>query len=323
MKNKNELLIYQWKNGEILLKEDVKSETIWANQKQIADIFWVQPQAITKHIINIYNIWELSENQTCSILEQVNLEWRKTVKRKKKFYNLDMIISIWYRINSIKATEFRKWATNILKEHISKGFTINKKQIQNNYDNFLKAVENIKKLSLWKNIWNDEILNLISSFANTRFNLDNFDKWRFPEKWFTKIKFNIEINKLYEDVNVFKNDLIKKWLATKLFAQEINTWNLSWIFWNIFASFDWKDMYETIEEKASNLLYLIIKNHPFSDWNKRTWAFCFIWFLKKINYDFQNIITPETLTTLTLLIAESNPKDKSRMIWLILLFFKR
>lgn len=315
-----ELLIFQWKNWEIILKEDVKNETIWASLDQIASLFDRDKSTVAKHIKNIYKDWELNQNQVVAFFATTASDWKTY---NVEYFNLDMIISVWYRVNSKIATNFRKWATSILKEHITKWFTINKNQISKNYDNFMQAVEELKKLTIWKNIWNDEVLNLISSFANTWFNLENFDKWNLPEKWFTKNNFILEVEQLYKDIEILKKDLIQKWLATEMFAQEKNLWNLSWIFWNIFASFDWIDLYETIEEKASNLLYFVVKNHPSNDGNKRTWAFCFVWFLQKYGFDFSQNISPETLTTLTLLIAQSDPKEKERIIWLILLLLKK
>ena len=142
-------LIYQWDNWEIILKNDVKNETIWANRMQIADIFNVNPQAISKHIQNIYNEEELKKEWTSSKMELVqNESWRK-VKRNVDYYNLDVLISIWYRINWITWTYFRKWATQTLKEHITKWFTINNNNIKKNYDTFMQVVEELKKLTVW------------------------------------------------------------------------------------------------------------------------------------------------------------------------------
>lgn len=321
-KENNELLIFQWKNWEIILKEDVKNETVWANLDQIASLFGRDKSTISRHIKNIFKEEELLKNWTVAFFATVQKEWNREIKREIEYFNLDMIISVWYRVNSKIATEFRKWATSVLKEHITKGFSINEHVLKNNYDNFLKAVEELKLLTSWKEISNDEILNLINSFANTWFNLENFDKWNLPEKWFTKTTLKLEIDLLYKDIEILKKDLIQKWLATDFFAQEKTKWNLEWIFGNIFASFDGVDLYETLEEKASTLLYFVVKNHPFTDGNKRTWAFCFVWFLQKYSYDFTKKITPETLTAVTLLIAQSNPKEKERMIGLILLLLK-
>jgi len=322
---KNELLIYQGKNWEIILKEDSKNETIWANQKQIAEIFGVNTQAITKHIKNIYSDLELEEKWTCSVLEQVQKEGNREIKRTITFYNLDMIISIWYRINSKKATQFRIWATKTLKEHITKGFTINKNRLQKNYDKFMQAVEDVKKL-LPENseiIKNNDILELVKSFANTWFNLETYDEDNLPKEGFTTKDLKIKSKDLYDDVEKFKQDLVEKWQATELFAQEKSNDSLKWILWNVFQTFWWNDVYPTIEEKAAHLLYFVVKNHPFTDWNKRTGAFSFIWFLNRVGFEFKEKITPEALTVLTLMVAESNPKDKEKLIGLIILLLKK
>ncbi len=319
----NDIKIYQTEEWEIKVNVDLEKETIWLNQKQIAFLFGVNSQAITKHIKNIYKTWELNENQTCSILEQIQNEWNKQVKRKIKYYNLDMIISIWYRINSKQATNFRIWATSVLKDYITKGFVLNEKRlIEKKYDNFLQAVNHLESLVKNKNIKADEVISLIKDFWNTWFDLENFDKWNLPEEWFTQKDLKILANELSEDVEKLKQDLIKQGLATEMFAQEKTKWALEWILWNVFQSAFWEEVYPTIEEKASHLLYFIVKNHPFNDGNKRTGAFSFIWFLQKAWIEFKQKINPNTLTTLTLLIVQSDPKEKEKMIWLILLLLK-
>ena len=323
--NVEKLAIYQNDNWAIQISFDIKEETFWLSQKQIAEIFCVDRTVITKHINKIFKDSELDEKVVSAFFAHTTKHWsikEKTQTKPVKFYNLDVVLAVWYKVNSKKATDFRKWATWVLKQHITKGFTTNEHVLKNNYNTFLRAVEELKLLTSWKEISNDEIFNLINSFANTWFNLENFDKWNLPEKGFTKNDIKLEVQSLYKDIEVLKRDLIQKRLATDFFAEEKTKWNLEWIFGNIFASFDGVDLYETLEEKASNLLYFVVKNHPFNDGNKRTWAFCFVWFLQKYKYDFTQKITPETLTTLTLLIAQSDPKEKDRMIWLILLLLK-
>ena len=315
----NELLIYQWKNWEIILKEDSRNETIWANQKQISEVFWIDRTVVTKHINKIFKDSEVDEKSNVQKMHIANSD------KPVKFYNLDIILAVWYRTNSSKAIEFRKWTTKILKEHITKGFTINPERLEKNYEKFLKAVDDVKKL-LPENSWvikNKDILELVKTFANTWFNLESYDEDKLPVTGFTKEYLEINSEELYSDVEKFKIDLIEKWQATELFAQEKSKKSLEWILWNIFQTFDWEDVYPTIEEKASHLLYFVVKNHPFTDWNKRTWAFSFIWFLNRIWFEFKEKITPEALTVMTLLVAESNPKDKQRIVWLIILLLKK
>jgi len=212
MENKD-LLIYQGKNGEILLKEDGNNETIWANQKQISEIFDVDTDTIGYHFKNIYQDWELDKNSTTEESSVVQKEWNREVKRKIIFYNLDAIISVGYRINSKKATQFRIWATQTLKEHITKWYTINPKRIQWNYDNFLKAVEEVRKLiPAWsENIKTDDILELVKHFATTWFSLESYDEDTLPVEGFTKSDLQLNAQELYSDVESFKDDLIQKW----------------------------------------------------------------------------------------------------------------
>jgi death-on-curing family protein len=233
-----------------------------------------------------------------------------------------MIISIGYRVNSKKATEFRKWATKTLKQHITKGWTINPKRIEKNYQEFINAVDDIKLLAKNK-IGSDDTLELVKSFANTWFNLEAFDENNLPSSGENKIDIVIQSDNLYSAIAELKNDLINKRQATILFAQEKNKDSLAGIFANIFQSAFGEEVYPSIEEKAANLLYFIVKNHPFNDGNKRSGAFSFIWFLNKANFDFRSQITPETLTALTLLIATSNPSEKDKLIGLILLLLKK
>lgn len=310
------LLIYQAANGSIQLKADADHETIRASQSQIADIFGVQRQAITKHIKNIIKEWELHEESVSSILEHTASDGKKY---KTKFYNLDMIISIGYRVNSKKATNFRIRATSTLKDHLTQWFTINKKQLARNYDKFLQAVEDVKKLVHDKSIGSDDILELIKTFGQTWFSLDAFDKQTFDSTKQTAKKIKLESKKLYDDVLTLKKELIAQKQTTEIFAQEKEPGVFEGIFGNIMQTAFGKDVYPSIESKAAHLLYFVIKNHPFTDGNKRSGAFSFIRFLQKVGYDFRQKITPEALTVMTLLIATSDPKDKERIIDLIIL----
>ena len=320
---KNKPIIYQAKNGEIKLRGDFDKNTIWASQKEIAEIFDVKKAAISKHLKNIYKEGELDKKSTVSILETVQNEGGRLIKRKIEYYNLDAMISVGYRVNSKKATQFRIWATKILKQHITQGYTINKKVLEKNYDSFLKTIEDIKILAKENRlIKNDDILELVRTFSHTWFGLLAYDEEKFPQKGKKKAKkFDLEklSKELYQELEIFKKELLRKKEATELFAQEKNPESLKGILGNILQSVFGKEVYPSVEEKSAHLLYFIIKNHPFNDGNKRTGAFTFLWFLKKSKFNFIDKITPETLTALTLLIAESKPEDKEKMIGLVLL----
>jgi death-on-curing family protein len=318
------LVIYQAKNGAIELRGDAEKETIWATQKQLSEIFEVTTQNITMHLKSIYKEKELNEKSTCKKSLQVRNEGEREVKRMVMEYNLDAIIAVGYRINSIIGTKFRIWATKTLKQHITEGYTVNKSRIGMNYEKFLQAVEEVKALlPKGDHVGAKDVLELVKTFASTWFSLDSYDKDQLPDKGFTTKSLQIESKQLSEAIMELKKSLIQKQEATELFAEEKLKGNLKGIFGNIFQSAFGQDVYPTLEEKAAHLLYFIIKNHPFNDGNKRTGAFSFVWFLSRAGISFRSKITPEALTTLTILIAESDPKDKDKMVGLVLLLLKK
>jgi len=316
-----EVILYTSKNGDIKMTPLLQNDTFWLSQEDIATLFGKWRSTITEHLGNIFKEEELNKQEV--ILKVGNSD--NSLGKGKSLYNLDAIIAVGYRVNSKEATGFRIWATNILREHITQGFTINKSRIQGNYDKFLSAVEEVRKLlpEESENIKTDDILDLVKHFANTWFNLESYDEDTLPMEGFTKSDLKLNADELYRDIESFKSKLISLSQATGLFAQEKKSKSLEWIFWNIFQTYDWEDVYPSIEEKAAHFLYFIVKNHPFTDGNKRTWAFSFLWFMKKVGFNFEWSITPEALTAITLLVAESNPKDKERIVGLIILLLKK
>ncbi|MCK5460618.1 type II toxin-antitoxin system death-on-curing family toxin [Candidatus Gracilibacteria bacterium] len=319
-KELKELAIYQTKEGAIRLKEDVKNETVWASLDQIANILGRDKSVISRHIKNIFKENELIQKSVVAFFATTASDGKTY---QVEYFNLDVIISVGYRVNSKIATKFRKWATKILKKHVTKGFTINKYQLKNNYQEFLQAVDNVKLLA--KNnskVQTENILELIKTFSSTWFSLESYDKQKFPKNGNTQSIIDIEAKDLYADIKLLKKELLIKKEATELFAQEKERGLLKGILGNVFQSVFGKDAYLTIEEKSAHLLYFIIKNHPFNDGNKRTGAFAFIWFLQKSGFEFQKKISPETLTTLALLIAESDPKEKEKIVGLVLLILR-
>lgn len=237
------------------------------------------------------------------------------------FYNLDIILAVGYRVKSSIAIKFRQWATQTLKDHITQGYTINKNLLQKNYSLFQQALSDIQKISHNKLSSND-VLELVKTFSHTWFSLDAFDKESFQTKKQTQKTIKLEAGKLYQDIAILKQELIDKKQATELFAQEKSAGSLEGIIGNIFQTAFGEDVYPSIESKASHLLYFIVKNHPFTDGNKRSGAFACIWFLQKAQYKFRDKITPEALTAITLMIAISDPKDKQRMIDLVILLLR-
>ena len=313
------VVIYQAKSGAIELRGDFDKETLWATQAQIAEIFGTTPQNITIHLKRIYAENELSLPATCKEYLQVQKEGKREIQRKQKFYNLDAIISVGYRINSSTGTQFRQWATKTLRAHIVDGYTINRTRISKNYDAFLKTVEDVRSLlPSGTKTDTDSILELIRLFADTWMSLDAYDKERLDLKKPTKRKVALTGALLTESVAVLKGELILKGEATELFASERNRDAIEGIVGNVMQAFGGADVYPSIESKAAHLLYFIVKNHPFVDGNKRTGAYAFVWFLSRAKSLDTRRITPEALTALTLLIAESDPKDKEKLIRLVM-----
>ena len=312
-----ELIIYQLENGALELRADYSAETVWASQKQIADIFDIDRTVVSRHINNIFKDSELDEKVVCADFAHTTSHGalkNKLQTRTMRFYSLDIILAVGYRTTSVKAIQFRKWATQTLKQHIKQGYTVNQSIVENN-PNFL--VDVISKLnSTAKNIDNDDISELIRMFSYTWFSLQSYDEQKFP-KTNTSSDIEISTDQLYKDVASLKSDLIRKREATSFFAQEKTKDSLGSIIKNIFQNVFGEELYPSVEEKAAHLLYFVVKNHPFNDGNKRTGAFAFIWLLSKLKYSHQ--INPEALATLTVLIAESNSKDKDKMIGMILL----
>lgn len=318
-KSSRNTVVYQAKDGAIELRYDAKKQTILANLNQIADLFGVQKSAISKHLKNIFASEELSKMATVSILETVQKEGGREVTRSTELYSLDAIIAVGYRVNSKQATQFRIWATNILKTYLTQGYAIDKKHIAKNYSQFLEAVENIKALLPSNHvIQSQDVLNLVQAFAETWLSLDAYDKDQLANFGKTKKSVSLTAKELEAAIFELKTELFKKGEASEIFARARETQGVAGIVGNVMQSFAGKALYPSLEEKAAHLLYFLVKNHPFIDGNKRCGAFAFIWFLKKCNLLDQKKLTPPALTAITLLIAESDPKQKNKMVRLVL-----
>ncbi len=317
----NEIQIYTSKNGNIELKVKLENETVWLNQKQITTLFWRDRTVITRHINNIFKEWELDEKSNVQNLHIANSD------KPVKFYSLDVIISVWYRVKSFEWTQFRIWANKVLKKYIINGYVINKKKLEKKwYDELQKTLQIFQKTLKSQNLTSDEafgLLDIITKYTNSWLLLQKYDEDNLKENGKTKeINYKLEAKEAYESLEELKINLIKKNEATELFANPREENVLEWIFWNIYQTFGWNDLYPSLEEKASNLLYFVVKDHPFSDGNKRSWAFLFILFLAKNKILFDEFgerkINDRALVAITLLIAESNPKDKEAMVKLVL-----
>ncbi len=320
----NSVVIYQTKTGAIELRGDIRAETVWATQAQIAEAFDVNVRTVNEHIKNIYKTEELSDKSTIRNFRIVQKEGGREVERDVNHYNLDMILSVGYRVNSKRATAFRKWATKTLRQHITKGYTINPKVIKNNYAEFQKAIENMRELlPAGSSIDNASVLELVSVFADTWLSLDAYDKDELVSSGATRKSVTVTAKQLTAALSDFRNILIEKGEATEIFGQEKMTGNIAGIIGNVMQSFSGKSLYPTVEEKAAHLLYFMIKNHPFTDGNKRSGAYAFIWFLKKTGLLDTSKMTPPALTVITLFIAESDPRHKDKMTRLVLQLLKK
>ncbi|MFW0837823.1 MAG: RhuM family protein [Candidatus Komeilibacteria bacterium] len=313
MKELKQLVIYQAKNGSIEFRGDFKRDTIWGMQKQIADIFDTERSVVTKHINKILKDGEVDEKSNVQKMHIANSD------KPVKFYSLDIILAVGYRTNSAKAIVFRKWATEVLKQHLIDGYTVNKGRIKNNYKAFQKALYDLKAvIPASSEISTKDALELINLFSSTWMSLEAYDKENFPKNGSIRKKVDITAKSLVEALNELKANLIAKKQATDIFGKERAVNSVEGIIGNVFQSFGNKDVYPSNEEKAANFLYYIVKNHPFIDGNKRSAAFTFVWYLNKAGL-LKNNLSPEALTTLTLLIAESKSGDKDKMIGLVLL----
>lgn len=313
------IVIYQAKSGAIELRGDFGRETVWATQAQIAEVFDVLPQAVIKHLINIYKEGELNKISTCSKMEQVRFEGDRKIKRTLEFFNLDAIIAVGYRINSKKATQFRMWATKTLRGYIVDGYAINKTRIAKNYEQFLDVVESVKKLLPTGSAVNpSDAVELISLFADTWLSLDVYDREILSKGKLTKKTVAMTAEKMSAELGRLKSSLLDKSEATDIFGNERYTGAVSGIVGNVMQSFGGNELYPTAEEKAAHLLYFMVKNHPFTDGNKRSGAYAFIWFLNQAKILDTKRLTPSALTALTVLVAESNPEHKEKIVTLIL-----
>ncbi|MDD4333413.1 MAG: virulence protein RhuM/Fic/DOC family protein [Patescibacteria group bacterium] len=320
--NKGEIIIYRPKGGEVRFEVKLEKETVWLTQAQIAQLFNTERSVITKHLRNIFASEELNENSVCAKIAHTAADGKKY---QTQFYNLDIVISVGYRVNSKEATKFRVWATRILKEHLVKGYTINKNRLLASEDKFRKLQETIqflRKKSRAKLLRGQEkeIFDLLSGYSRSLSLLEKYDKNKIEKAEGTKGRFILEYQSVQSVIQSVKKDLISKKEASDIFGNEVN-FKLESIIRNLYQTFSKKELYATLEEKSAHLLYLIIKDHPFTDGNKRIASFLFVYFLDRNDYLFQKNgerkINDNALTALALLIAESAPKEKEQMIALI------
>ena len=311
---RDEIEIFE--NQGIILEVDVKDNTVWLTQLQMAELFGKDRRTITRHIQNIYNSGELEEKTVCSFFEHTANDC-KTYNVQR--YNLDMIISIGYRVNSKNGITFRKWATNILNDYMIKGYSINNKRLAD-LEKTVKLIDIASRIDTELNGTEAiNIIKVINDYSKALNLLDDYDHKRI-----TNQSGIISNNKITYAECIDIIDKLKTNNTSNLFALERNE-GLKSVIGAIYQSFDDKDLYTTVEEKAANFLYLITKNHSFIDGNKRIAAILFIYFLEKNNILYKNknkVIDNNTLVSITLLIAQSNPLEKNILIDLLMNFLQ-
>jgi len=324
--NKGEIIIYKTKQGPEL-KVRLQKETIWLDAHQLAGLFGVNRPAIVKHINNIYEAKELEEYSTCSILEQVAADGKI---RKMNLYNLDMIISVGYRVNSQRATQFRIWATKTLKDYLVRGYTINEKRLLETKEKFAElqnAISFLREKAKHKLLagQEQEILNLLAYYSSSLTILEKYDKNKLALPNAGKTKYKLTYELALDVIKNIKVELVRKKQAGDIFGRQSAN-KLESILANLWQTFSGRELYKSFAEKAAHLLYLIIKDHPFIDGNKRIASFLFVYFLDKNNFLYrengEKNINDNALVALALLIAISDPKDKEVMIKIIVNLLK-
>jgi len=316
MPEKNEIVIYTTPEGKETFEVNLKKDTVWLDAHQLARLFKRDRSVIVRHINNVYRTDELDKKLTCAKIAQVAQDGKK---RQMLIYNLDLIISVGYRVNSKRGTQFRIWATNVLKDHLIKGYTINEKRIREDrakLKELQKTSRIMERLLQNKALDSTEatgLLKVILDYQKALHLLDEYDFQKLEiKKVTTQEKFRISYQRARQEL-----DRLKAHYPSTLFGLEKDQ-SFSGSIGAIYQSFDGKDLYPSIEEKAAHLLYFVVKNHSFIDGNKRIAASLFLWFLNEngilYNEDGSKRLADNALVALTLLIAESKAEEKDTMV---------
>ena len=318
----NKIQIYQSPDNQIELQVNLEKDTVWLSQKQMALLFDKNLMTVNEHIKNIYLENELDEISTIRKSLILQTEGKRKIKREVLIYNLDVIISVGYRVKSKRGTQFRQWATQRLKDYLVKGFAINEKRLketENQFRELKQVVALLEKVASEKELSGNEamgLLKLLNDFTTALDILDRYDHQTLKiKKSKTKEVFRIS----YKEAKKAIEGLKKKFGGSDLFGKEKDK-SFKSSLENIYQTFDGKDLYYSLEEKAAHLLYFVVKNHSFIDGNKRIAAFLFVWFLERNNLLYHHdrkVIDDNALVALTLMIAASNPDDRNMMIKVI------
>ena len=314
----NKIIIYQTEDGQTQIDVRLENETVWLTQQQMVQLFKSSRTNILEHIQHIYEVEELDKISTCRNFRQVQKEGNRMVNRTKTMYNLDMIISVGYRVNTKRGIKFRQWANKVLKQYLIKGYAVNERIRKEQIGELRQLVgmlgRTIQNQSL---LSNDETNALFEVVTNYTYALDTLDNYDYERLTIDKTTKEEPFHATYENAMEAINGLREKFGGSVLFGNEKDDSFKSSI-GQIYQTFGGEELYPSVEEKAAMLLYLVTKNHSFSDGNKRIAATLFLWFLNnnRILYreDGSKRLADNTLVALTLMIAESKTEEKDVMV---------
>ena len=318
MKEEQKIVIYQTEDGQTQIDVRLENETVWLTQAQMAELFETDRTSIVRHINNIYKAEELDRESTCAKIAQVQTEGKRQVTRTIPFFNLDMIISVGYRVNSKRGVKFRQWANRVLKDYLVKGYAVNERIRHEQIGELRQLVgmlgRTIQNQTLLSNDETNALFEVVTDYTYALDTLDNYDYERLSIDKTTKEE---PFHATYENAMEAINGLREKFGGSVLFGNEKDDSFKSSI-GQIYQTFGGEELYPSVEEKAAMLLYLVTKNHSFSDGNKRIAATLFLWFLNNngILYrkDGSKRLADNTLVALTLMIAESKTEEKDVMV---------
>ena len=321
--NRGELILYRARDGKTAIDVRLHDDTVWLTLNQMADLFDRDKSVISRHLKDVYESKELPRKGTVAKNATVQREGAREVHRTVEYYNLDAIISVGYRVNSKRGAQFRIWATQTLKEHLTRGYTINRQRFEQNARELEAALSLVRKTANREALTGDQgrgLVDVIARYTQTFLLLQRYDEGLLTEPKGTAGGRLPTTAQARSDIAALKKDLMARSEASALFGQEPAA-GLDSLLGNLEQSVFGEPAYPSIESKAAHLLYFVIKNHPFSDGNKRVGSFLFVEFLNRNGRLFragEPIINDVGLAALALLIAESDPKDKDVVIRLVM-----
>ena len=318
-----EILVYEAADGGVRVDVRLDSDTVWLTQDQMSELFGRERSVVTKHVRNVFREGELEARATCAKFAQVQIEGGRTVKREVDHYNLDVIVSVGYRVKSVQGTRFRQWATSTLREHLVRGYTLNRQRLEQNARELETALILARKVASGEALTTDQgrgLVNIIARYTQTFLLLQRYDKGLLTEPQGMPGGALPTVAEARRAVGELKADLMARGEAAGLFGYEREE-GLAALLGNLDQTVLGAPAYPTVESKAAHLLYFVIKNHPFSDGNKRIGSFLFVEFLDRngrLVRRGEPVINDVGLAALALLVAESSPKDKEVMIRLVM-----